>query len=198
MGNLTDLSSFEFVFTRCEGRNSKASLAEMIAMTTPEAISIDPMDYEAASDILKELWCDKPRLMNPAECFADFISQSSSDKLKLQVTRMFEPLKQALTAEAYEVAGRTLVQLSRLAQAVPLTETKDALEQYSSKIASFVNQLGAEADMLVKEALATTDFGEYRSSFRILVSSFWPSRGRKKCARNRLPSKAYLDKILKS
>ena len=70
MGNVTDFSSFEYIFTRCNGREGKihkqlnglhrntdddqmvlkALLSDMIAKTTPRGTSINPLDDEDAPD----------------------------------------------------------------------------------------------------------------------------------------------------
>lgn len=139
----------------------RSLVADIISKTKPTAITVDPVARDEASEVMEELWCGKQRLENPTECFVDFISQSSSDQLKLQLTRMLKRLENALRRADTETAENILAELSTLVQMIPLSETTQAFREGKSDWVEFVEQSRSEVDALVQRMVSTKHPGEY-------------------------------------
>ena len=164
-----DFSSFSYIFTRCEGKSKKriskqlsgfqntvrsdpkmkdkdildALLTDMISKTKPDdVICIDPEEPDDAPHILRRLWSGS-RLKNPAETFVNFCSNETMAALFVQVSILVSNIEMSLTALDLDSAEAYLRRMSRLAEALSLSEVNEAVEKGTTKVEQYVNQLSS-------------------------------------------------------
>ena len=182
MGHRSDIdfSSFEYIFTRCEGKNKKriskqlsgflnavqqdpnmenkpllvALLTDMISKTKPdEVICIDPEESEDAQDTLNQLW-SSPRITNPAETFVNFCSKESLAVLSVQVNILLHNLGISLEKLDLESTESNLRKILRLAESLSLPNVDEAFEEGTTNVKKFINEILSD----IKNLLSHVDY----------------------------------------
>mmetsp|Transcript_14491 Transcript_14491/g.40195 ORF Transcript_14491/g.40195 Transcript_14491/m.40195 type:complete len:203 (-) Transcript_14491:467-1075(-) len=147
--NMTDFSSFGYVFAHCKRRGKKrvhkqlsgflktneddiddpvlkCLIQDMIEKTKHEALEIDPLENSEAEGVLEELVSNTP-MTNPGDAFVPFISEQSTNKLQAQVSRMVTRASQSLEIDDFPVSFSTLEELENLNNVLSHQETHGAV-----------------------------------------------------------------------
>jgi hypothetical protein len=174
-----DFSSFEYIFTRCEGKKFKriteqlsfyqkevredptlenkdildALLSDMISKTKPEdVICIDPEESDNAPDTLKRLWRGS-RIENPGNSFVNFCSKESMAALSTQVNILIQDVEKSLKTSDLDSALESLRKITEMAKALSLPNVGNAVDHGITKVKDFVDRLSSDIEYLV-----TSDF----------------------------------------
>jgi hypothetical protein len=141
---------FRYVFTRCPAKEAKrihkklvrfqdercrnatkdakdqllaAFIQDMLAKTTPLAMTVD-LEDDDATELLRSLWKDNDQcIMDPKNGFSDYLSESASEKLKLQLHALVENLRVDVESENFHLVYERMSMLNRVLTVLPESES---------------------------------------------------------------------------